>query len=99
MWIWYTRRQLRQVRDPHLADDVVQAVFMVVLRKAEALPGEELIGPWLIKVTRYFHSFEPDAGDCGTAVVHGVVGDAVYAGGDGVGSSGQRGDGVSEEGE
>src|SRR5438128_2587145 len=44
---------LRQVRDPHLADDVTQAVFMVMVRKAERLPREELLGPWLVKVTRY----------------------------------------------
>lgn len=44
---------LRQVRDPHLADDVTQAVFVVLARKLERLPPAELLGPWLLKVTRY----------------------------------------------
>jgi RNA polymerase sigma factor (sigma-70 family) len=44
---------LRQVRDPHLADDVTQAVFLVLARKRDRLPAEAVIAPWLLKVTRY----------------------------------------------
>ncbi len=44
---------LRQVRDPHLADDVTQAVFLVVMRKGDRLPEEALLPGWLLKATRY----------------------------------------------
>jgi RNA polymerase sigma factor (sigma-70 family) len=44
---------LRQVRDPHLADDVTQAVFLVLARKADRLPPEPQLAAWLVKVTRY----------------------------------------------
>ena len=44
---------LRQVRDPHLADDVTQAVFLVLARKRDRLPVEAVLAPWLLKVTRY----------------------------------------------
>jgi RNA polymerase sigma factor (sigma-70 family) len=42
---------LRQVRDPHLAEDVAQNVFLIALRK-NALP-EDRAGAWLLTVTRY----------------------------------------------
>jgi DNA-directed RNA polymerase specialized sigma24 family protein len=47
---------LRQVRDPHLADDVTQTVFLLLARKMDngRLPAPEPLLPgWLIKVTRY----------------------------------------------
>jgi RNA polymerase sigma factor (sigma-70 family) len=44
---------LRQVRDPHLAEDVTQAVFVVLHRKSAKLPAMPTLGGWLLKVTRY----------------------------------------------
>jgi RNA polymerase sigma factor (sigma-70 family) len=44
---------LRQVGDRHLAEDVTQGVFIVLAKKAKSLRGNVLLGPWLLKVTRY----------------------------------------------
>lgn len=42
---------LRQVRSPHQADDVTQAVFIALARKAATLSGYASIGGWLLKAT------------------------------------------------
>jgi len=42
---------LRQMGDPHAADDVTQAVFMVLARKAPRLHAP--LAGWLLKTTRY----------------------------------------------
>ena len=42
----------RQVRDTHLAEDIAQAVFIVLARKAGAIRNPAMLGAWLIKTTR-----------------------------------------------
>lgn len=42
----------RQVKDAHLAEDVTQAVFLLLTQKARSIPADRLVG-WLFKATRY----------------------------------------------
>ncbi|MEO5959901.1 MAG: sigma-70 family RNA polymerase sigma factor, partial [Opitutaceae bacterium] len=43
---------LRQVRQPHLAEEVVQAVFVDLARQARTLPDDQPLSAWLYVVTR-----------------------------------------------
>ena len=45
---------LRQSRgDPHLADDITQAVFMVLARRARSIHDDASVTGWLVNTTRY----------------------------------------------
>jgi RNA polymerase sigma factor (sigma-70 family) len=43
---------MRQVRDAHLAEDVTQAVFMVLTQKARTIRNGVAVSGWLLAVTR-----------------------------------------------
>ena len=44
---------LRQVRDRHLADDVTQAVFVVLSKKAGRISSKVPLSAWLLSATRF----------------------------------------------
>jgi RNA polymerase sigma factor (sigma-70 family) len=44
---------LRQVRDPSLAQEVTQAVFVILAQKAEKISDKTILAGWLFRTTRF----------------------------------------------
>jgi endo-1,4-beta-xylanase len=44
---------LRQVRDPHLAGEITQTVFIILARKVNSLGDKTIVSGWLCRTARY----------------------------------------------
>jgi RNA polymerase sigma factor (sigma-70 family) len=44
---------LRQVRDPHLAEEITQSVFIILAGKAKSLSPKTILSGWLCRTARY----------------------------------------------
>ena len=44
---------LRDVHDPHLAEEITQAVFIILARKADSLGSKIILSGWLCRTARY----------------------------------------------
>lgn len=52
---------LRQVRDAHLAQEITQAVFIILARKANSLGDKTILSGWLCRTARYASANALDA--------------------------------------
>jgi RNA polymerase sigma factor (sigma-70 family) len=50
---WVHSSALRQVRDRHVADDVTQAAFILLARKAKSFDERVVLSAWLFRAVRY----------------------------------------------
>src|SRR5258706_5113381 len=55
---------LRQMGDAHAAEDVAQAVFIVLARKAAGVDGDGIFSSWLLRTTAYPVKKALRAGPC-----------------------------------
>ncbi len=44
---------IRQVKDPHLAEEITQTVFIILARKAKTLPPRIILSGWLYRTAQY----------------------------------------------
>ena len=44
---------LRQVRDPHLAEEITQSAFIILAGKAKSLSPKTILSGWLCRTARY----------------------------------------------
>src|SRR5690348_10716815 len=44
---------MRQARDPHLAEEITQAVFIILAQKAGKISDKTILTGWLFKTTRF----------------------------------------------
>jgi uncharacterized protein (TIGR03435 family) len=49
---------LRQVRNPHIAEEITQAVFIILAKKAHTIRQGSLLVGWLLKTTRFAAGIE-----------------------------------------
>jgi DNA-directed RNA polymerase specialized sigma24 family protein len=44
---------LRQTRNPHIAEEITQAVFIILARKAGGMRPDAVLSGWLLRTTRF----------------------------------------------